>query len=42
MTLVAALIDDLVLLPASVLLYRRSYGACGSYQAKHPHILAQG
>jgi hypothetical protein len=38
MTLVAALIDDLVLLPASVLLYRRSYGACGSYQAKHPHI----
>ncbi len=43
MTLVAALIGDLVLLPASVLLYRRFMRRLRpAHHPKHPHIRAHG
>jgi hypothetical protein len=43
MTLVAALIGDLVLLPASVLLYRRFMRRLmPAPHAKHPHPHAHG
>jgi hypothetical protein len=42
MTLVAALIDDLVLLPASVLLYRRFIRRLRLLSGQAPAHLAQG